>query len=335
MTYERSRAKGQLAFTSRDNLADKLEVTLQDQIGLHENRTIRKLLELTDETTALLADSRSVYGLGKSTHEPNWAVVTIKGHAEWTLSVNDTELIRVTNEHARLPQQVLDKSKFIDVAKRKVDADNPELIWQICQFALESGHGTTIVVSEDPASEVKRLGQEALAIEPKSLDPVDVTRLGQVDGATLLGPDGKCYAFGMILDGRSDSSGDRARGSRFNSALRYQKTSKIGTMVIVISDDGTANIIPALNRQICRQEVEEAVQAFCEASGIEDVSGEEWANRLNRVEKLTFYLNEEQCQRVNNAFEKEMSLRQSLGSAIFGRTPVQPNPEMNESYFID
>ena len=33
--------------------------------------------------------------------------------------------------------------------------------------------------------------------------------------------------------------------------------------------------------------------------------------------------------------KKEMSLRQSLGFAIIVRSPVQPNPEMNESYFID
>ena len=290
LTYERSRAKGQLAFANRGNLTAKLEFTFQDPVGLHKSRTIRKLLELTDESTALLADSRYVYGLGNYTHDPNWALVTVKGHAEWTLGVNDTELVKVKNEHATLPQQVLSKDTFMDVARRKVDADDPELIWHICQCALESGHGTTIVVSKDPVSEVKRLGQEALAIEPVSLDPEAVVRLGRVDGATLLGPDGTCYAFGMILDGRSDSSGDRARGSRFNSALRYQKTSEIGTMVIVISDDGTANIIPALNRQIYRQEAEEAVQAFCEASGIEDVSGEEWANRLNRVEKLTFLL---------------------------------------------
>lgn len=335
LTYERSRAKGQLAFTRRDNLAAKLDVAFQIPIGLHKDRTIRKLLELTDEKTTLLADSRSVYGLGKFTHDPNWAVVTIKGHAEWTLGVNGTELVKVRNEHATLPQPVLSKDIFMDVARRKVNADDPEIIWQICECALESGHGTTIVVSEDPASEVKRLGQEALAIKPVSLDPEEVVRLGRVDGATLLGPDGTCFAFGVILDGDANSSGDRARGSRFNSALRYQKSSKIGTMVIVISDDGIANIIPTLERRIFRQEAEEAVQAFCDCSGEEDVNGEEWAEQLNRVEKLTFYLSDEQCQRVNNAYEREMSLRQSLGIATFGRTPVQRNPEMDECYFID
>lgn len=335
LTYERSRAKGQLAFAIRGNLAAKLDVTFQDPVGLHESRTIRKLLELTDEKTALLADSRYVYGLGKYTHDPIWALVTVKGHAEWTLGVNDTELVRVKNEQATLPHQVLSKDTFVDVAQREVDAGDPELIWQICQCALESGHGTTIVVSKDPESEVKRLGQVALAIEPVPIDPEDVVRLGRVDGATLLGPDGTCYAFGMILDGRSVSYGDRARGSRYNSALRYQRASENGTMVIVISDDGNANIIPTLEPRIYRQEVEEAVQTFFECSGIEDDNGEEWANNLNRVKKLAFYLNEEQCQRVNMAYEKEMSLRQSLGTPIIVRSPLQPNPDMNDSYFID
>ena len=61
-------------------------------------------------------------------------------------------------------------------------------------------------------------------------------------------------------------------------------------MVIVISDDGTVDLIPTLKSRVSRQEVEDAVREFCEYSGIEGNDGEEWARRNRRVEVLSFIL---------------------------------------------
>ena len=334
LTYERSGARGHLVVTGRDNLANKLRVTIQNPVRLGEARIVRKMLELTDEKTALLTDGQAIYGLGECISAPDVARITIEGHAKWSLSINDTALMKVAYEHATLPKQILDKGLFRDVARRKVDAVEVERIWDIFQCALDNGHGTTIVVSEDPVSEIERLGQEALAIKPEYLDHKDVARLGRIDGAIILDPDGRCYAFGAILDGLATSSGDRARGARFNSAVRYQRKSPIGTMVIVISDDGTVDLIPNLMPRVSREEMEDAVRAFCEYSGVEDNDGEEWARRNRRVEELSFYLNEEQCDRVNEAHENEMDSRLASGGIKLSREPLQPNPDMDVSYFL-
>ena len=335
LTYERSGAKGHLVVTDIDNLANKLKVTIQSPVRLGQARSVRKLLELTDDSTALLTDGRAVYGLGECVSAPDVARVVIEGHAKWSLSIDDTALMKVVYEHATLPKQILDKELFCDVAHRTLGAVVVERIWDTFQCALDSDHGTTIVVSEDPVSEIGRLGQEALAIKPEYLDYKDVARLGRIDGAIVLGPDGRCYAFGVILDGLATSSGDRARGARFNSSVRYQRTSKVGTMVIVISDDGTVDLIPSLMPRVPRHEVEDAVSAFCEYSRMQQNDGEEWA-RLNRlVERLSFYLDQEQCDRVNAAYEKEMDARLAAGGTKLMRTRLQPNPDMDESYFED
>lgn len=338
LTYERSGAKGHLAITQQDNLTNKLKVTLESPVNLNETRSMRKLLELTDESTFLLADGASVHGLGECNSSPDVAKITVEGHARWSLSIDDKTLIRVNYEHATLPIQILDKNFFKDIAERTVGVFEIERIWETVQCALGDGHGTTIVVSEDPVSELQRLAQEALPIKPEYLDHKDVARLGRVDGAILLGPDGRCYSFGVILDGLATSSGDRARGARYNSSVRYQQSSqssKVGTMVIVISDDGTVDIIPRLMPRIWREEVEYAVQSFCEYSGIEDNDGEEWARRHDKIEALRFYLNQEQCDRVNGSHEKEMDCRLKAGGIKMGRTGLQPNPGMNDSYFWD
>lgn len=335
LTYERSGAKGQLVVTSVENLANKLKVTIQNPVKLSETRIVRKMLELSDATIALLTDGQAVYGLGECSSAPDVARISIEGHAKWSLNINDRTLIRAAYEHATLPKQILDKDLFRDVASRTVVGVEVERIWDIFQCALDNGHGTTIVVSENPVSEVDRLGQEALSIKPEFLDHRDVARLGFIDGAIVLGPDGRCYAFGVILDGIATSSGDRARGARFNSSIRYQRTSQLGTMVIVISDDGTVDLIPHLKPRISRSVVEDAVRAFCDYSGAEGNEGEEWGTRNERVIELSFYLNQEQCDKINEAYEREMDFRLASGGIKWNREPLQPDPEMNESYFMD
>ena len=334
LTYERSWAKGHLAITHHDNLVGKLKVTLQEPVPLHQARSVRKLLELADGQKYLLVDGSSIHGLGECNSAPDVAKIVVEGHARWSLSIDDTALMRVSSEHATLPKHILDRDYFREIAERTVGAVEVERIWEIFQCALDNEHGTTIVVSTDPVAEIERLGQEALAIKPEYLGHNDVAGLGRVDGAIVLGPDGRCYAFGVILDGMATRSGDRARGARFNSSVRYQQTSEIGTMVIVISDDGTVDLLPALMPRVSRQEVEDAVQAFCEYSEIEENEGEEWAKRYKRIEELRFYLNEEQCERANESHEKEMQRRSEAGFIrVIGNT-LRPHPDMNDSYFL-
>ena len=335
LTYERSDAEGHLVVTRRDNLTNKLRVSLEKTVGLNESRAVRKLLEVTNDYNALLTDGGVIYGLGECISAPDIAKVAIDGHARWSLSIDDTVLMRVAYEHATLPKQILDKKLFRDVAERTVGAINVDRIWDTFQCALDSGHGTTIVVSEEPLCEIGRLGQEALAIKPEYLEHEDVARLGSIDGAIMLGADGKCYAFGVILDGLATSSGDRSRGARFNSSVRYQRTSKLGTMVIVISDDGTVDLVPKLMPRVWRQAVEDAVQAFCEYSALEGNDGEEWARRNRDVERLRFYLNQEQCDRVNEAYEKEMDSRFASDGIKTIRNGLRPHPDMEDSYFWD
>ena len=116
--------------------------------------------------------------------------------------------------------------------------------------------------------------------------------------------------------------------------MRYEQTSCIKTVAIVISDDGTVDLIPPLMPKISRTEVEEAVQSYCDNSGRGDIEDEEWLRLDEQVRELAFYLNPEQCSRVNNAFESEMRIRRMHIETTHHREPLQPDPYMNDSYFI-
>ena len=335
LTYERSGAKGNLIVTGRDNIPNKLGVSFQDQVTLSQTRSVRKILELTDENKGMLTDGFVVFGLGQCNSAPDVAKIDIESNSKWSLSIDGKSVLKVTNEHASLPRPILDREFVSDVAERTAGVVEFERIWEIIQCALESAHGTTIVVTQDPVAETSRLSQQGLAIKPEYLDEMDVVRLGRVDGAILLGPDARCYAFGVILDGLASGKGDRARGARFNSSVRYQQTSSVGTMIIVISDDGTVDVIPNMKPRVWKQAVEDAVRAFCEYSGVDGNDGEEWARRNRQIEGYAFYLNQEQCDRVNEAYEQEMDSRLESGGIKMMRNGLKPDPDMNKSYFLD
>ena len=333
LTYERAGARGNLIVTSEDNIQKWLAVKFKTPVRLSESRAMRKVLQLSDNTMVVLADPERAYGLGASKTAPDVVEVSITGHARWEASVNGDKFIRVTYGKATIPNQLIELEELEDIAERTVGDTNIKLIWDIVQAAQRSGQGTTIVVSKDPQVEADRLGGEGMPIEPDYLEPDTIVRLGSVDGAVIIGPDGRCHAFGVILDGVASESGDRARGARFNSAVRYQNADTAGSMIIVISDDGTIDLLPQLMPRVQRDEIKQAVDAFCNHCDSTLIDGEEFAKLYKKVERLAFYLNDEQCLRVNEKHEQEMDRRfASGGMRVLGRG-LCPNPRMDESYF--
>ena len=334
LSYERGGAKGHLVIAPYEKASDRLRVRFQQRVPLRRARSMRKLLELSDDSISVLADLEGAYGLGSRASVPDVVEISITGHAEWELSVDGSALMRVTYGKAALPRPLLNYDDFSDTAERILGTIELNRIWAIVQQAQTSGHGTALVVSGDPKGEAARLGGEAVSVDPTLLEPAEVVRLGRVDGAVLLGPDGRCYAFGVILDGMASGQGDPARGSRFNSAVRYQNTTSAGSIVIVISDDGTVDLIPRLRPRMRREYVEEAVRAFRACCEAEYVDGVEFSRAYKLVKSFAFYLEDEQCRVVNEHYEIEMNRRFEAGGTRIIPTPLEPHLDMDESYFL-
>ena len=333
--YERAEAAGRLLIARHDVIARAVQVRFERPIPLRQARIMRKLLELSDDSTCVLTDGRSAYGLGRSDRARDALEIAVRSHATWELIVDGSAYVKVSYGRATLPRPLIDFAKFADTAARTVGRIDTDRIWRIIQAAQVSGHGTTLVVSGDAARETERLGAHAIPIEPETLDPADVVRLGRVDGAIILGPDGRCHALGVILDGTASGHGDAARGSRFNSAVRYQTTMAPRSLLVVISDDGTMDLIPQLRPRIRREHVEAAVAAFCATSEREPIDREAFVHTHQRVKALAFYLDEAQCRRVNECYETERCRRSESAGDRFSEAPLQPHPDMDTSYFVE
>ena len=66
--------------------------------------------------------------------------------------------------------------------------------------------------------------------------------LAKVDGALHIGQDLNLHAFACLLDGRSIPGEDRARGARYNSALRFTCEHQ-NILVVVVSSDRPISVI--------------------------------------------------------------------------------------------
>jgi len=333
--YERTEAMGRLVIANHEVIAREARVRFERPISLRHARTMRKLLELSDASTSILTDGRAAYGLGPSVRAPDVLQVAVGGHATWELIVDGSAWVKVSYGRATLPRPLVDFATFADTAARTVGHIDIDRTWAIIQAAQVAGHGTTVVVSSDPVGETARLGADAIPIEPALLGPADVVRLARVDGAIVLGPDGRCHALGVILDGTGAGRGDAARGSRFNSAVRYQTTMAPKSLLIVISDDGTVDLIPQLRPRVTREHVEAAVAAFCASCEKEPLDGEEFVRTHHRVKAVGFYLDEAQCRRVNDCYETQMRRRFEEAGVSFSEPPLHPHPDMDESYFLE
>jgi DNA integrity scanning protein DisA with diadenylate cyclase activity len=83
------------------------------------------------------------------------------------------------------------------------------------------------------------------------LHPLDLTNqenydlaksLSKVDGALHIGADIKLYGFACLLEGSYVPGENRARGARFNSALRFTAEHE-NIIVIVVSSDTPVSVM--------------------------------------------------------------------------------------------
>lgn len=119
-----------------------------------------------------------------------------------------------------------------------------------------------------------------------------------------------------------------ARGSRYNSALRYVNSAGARRLAVVISDDRTIDIVPLLKPQIQKSEIEKHIVELESAPADAYHSAQNWLNEHR------FYLNEEQCVRINRALERLDSLPKEVREIRYITSRFQANPDLDDSYLL-
>jgi hypothetical protein len=341
--YERRVGVGSLLLAdARSEHVDR-SVTLRAPVPISETRTLRKLLETSSRHgESLLTDGSVVYGLGRQRADypsPSESVfqLLVIGDGTWELHHASVPLATVQFGAPRLPEQRLRRQRLDDIAGRVFREWDSDVLWALATAAADAEHGTMLVISERAAEEAARLGSQALTIEPTRLDDNLVRQRTGIDGAVLVDPSGCCHAIGVILDGTATGEGDRSRGARYNSAVKYLASAgDTPTVILLVSEDGMINLLPDLRPRMRRADLDAMLAELREAAAIEPVHPEKFYRAYRRVEAAAFYLSPAQIEEVNAQRDDHWERRMAEGANIrVIEAPLRPDPEMTDEYLID
>jgi hypothetical protein len=340
-TYEGAKTKGKMRVVAHDHEGLVTEVKFLKAVEVKETRAARKMVEMANREVDLLCSGYQIYGLGsvrENYDERDGEIYTVvfSGNHGWTLEHRGKILMKVQYGQPSLHGERFDPEVFSDhverIFKARTEVDVGRLLG-IARAAADQQHGTMIVISSDAESEAARLAKQSTTIEPVVLTPANLLALTAIDGAVLIDPAGKCYAVGVILDGMASEEGTPARGARYNSAVRYvyTNTGARQCLALVVSEDGTIDLVPKLEPKIRRSELEGYVGRLRAVKDSETVNTREYLRVMRWISAHKFYLLPETCREVNelkNAISSHPNVSVSWHD-------FEPNPKMNESYFLD
>ena len=304
---------------------------------IHEPRWTRKVLQLAGPHAALIADHEYVYGLGRlsSDYDPDdQKVFTVDflDHYNWELRCGDLVLLRSLYGEPTLPSEIVEEDAFTSTIARlfpKSTEDDRLRIWGLFNAAAKQRIGSMIVVAEDAESEAARLASQGTGVQPVQMSIEMLRQVSSIDGSILLDPHGYCHAIGVILDGAASEQCTPSRGSRYNSAVRYVNTGKARRLAIIVSDDRTVDVFPAVRPRQSRREIAAHIAA------LEVATHNNYYAPLNWLEARRFYLNEVECAIVNSAVDRLDNRGCEVGQIRFRRFAFEADPEFYESYLVD
>ncbi len=346
LRYEGAEGIGVMLLSRRGHPNIDIMLSLVEPVQIHDYRAVRKLLEMTSSDVCLLSDSGFIYGLGKTTgiyDQRNEDLFTVRftKHYSWKLFHAEHLMMQVNYGQPELPRMRINKDKFETDVKRIFKQIHPRelaYLWDLIIEASEQKHGTMVVVSSGAEIEANRLQNQATVIEPIKLTRQVMRSITAIDGAVLIDATSNCYAIGVILDGLASKKGTSARGARYNSAIRYVETSKYPCIAIVISEDGTIDLIPDLKPQISRSAVLKEIEELRKLNDEKNFDFKKFNETMSWLKDHQFYLSPEMCFTINSLrHEIENVMDKAVESATIRIVYAElvPNEEMNETYFLE
>lgn len=337
LMYEGAEGTGRMLLAKPGGGAVDVLLEMAEPVPFREPRWSRKILQMASSETALIADCEKILGLGTIADgiDP-WAsqnVFEIKflDHYHWRLSCGDEVLLISRYGAPFLPQEAFPRDRLIDTYQRLFPAtgiNDLTTFLDVFDIAISQKHGSMVVVAEDAESEAERLNGQGTKIQPTKLTPELFRRVSGIDGTIIVDPNCICHAIGVILDGPARPECTPSRGSRYNSGIRYVGATDVPRLAVVVSDDRTVDVIPILRPRISRKTLAVAIEA------LEKASLDDYHKPRLWLDENRFYLNDQECKRVNSALDRIESLPKEVGRLVILTERFEPNPAMQDSYFL-
>ncbi len=219
-----------------------------EQPQLADIKHVRKLLQAVEESgRALVSDGQRIVGIALGAMPGSYLAAQFNGthgflwlRSSLICSFADGQFLS-SNLRANLVQ--LEEL----LLETDMDMNDQHSLLQIISLLVnrvrDRKHGCTLIIDTS---------KELLTISGQHLeDPMDLQdssqlklacSLAKIDGALHIGRDLKLHGFACLMDGRTAPGENRARGARFNSALRFTVEHE-DILVVVVSADRPVSII--------------------------------------------------------------------------------------------
>lgn len=248
---EGASAVGEIAFVEPDEIYNMNFLALFPDLErplLTNHKHVRKLLQSVENSSrTLVSDGETIWGIAtglppdssivaqfRGTHGFLWLNglrICSFGDGAFNASTRQADLVELEE---KLLETVLSLSEQHSLMK---------IIARLVASAARRRHGATLVLDfTEEGLEIP--GQHLVhSLDLKHEQFIKLAMsFSKVDGALHIGKDLKLHGFGCLLDGLSVPGENRARGARYNSALRFSAAHD-DIIVVAVSSDRPVSIL--------------------------------------------------------------------------------------------
>lgn len=253
MPYERRPCHGKIVLFAEetfDKIKDVKVILKNAYIELNSKKIfdVRKMLEVCQENTYLVAgkkrkqEARESFLLGYIDTEDikTGIVLKFEGDSNWKISINKEDILLYNRDRYSISKEDYFK-KYLTMLGR-IEGLNIKNIEKILKILDKATHGALMIIADDARRESERLCKEfnrGIWLEDFSLEEdknLEMIRgMASVDGAMMVDFNGKCIAYGVIVEGEAKIPGETERGSRYNASMNYIHNEN--RIAIIVSED--------------------------------------------------------------------------------------------------
>lgn len=232
----------------RDDIHFLILFQEEERPQLGNFKHVRKLLLTVEQTEyKLVSDGKAILGIMRAPRPEFSLTADFRGRHGF-LRVNEQRICSFSEGsfHSTTYQ-----AKLVELEEVLLDCPLShserssifKVATSLVHCAQKQEHGCTLVIDLNRPP-VKISGQTLTKfLDLKQPDHLELAKsLSRLDGALHIGADCSLYGFACLLDGRAIAGEDRARGARYNSALRFTAEHD-GLIGVVVSVDRPVSII--------------------------------------------------------------------------------------------
>jgi hypothetical protein len=242
---------GELSFIDAKSLAE-IEFVAKfpemEQPHLENFKHVRKLLlSVENSNRRLVSDGKTILGIAGEQLPAFCLIADFRGRHGF-LRVNDETICSFSDGRFKSGTH---QANLVHVEEALLESNLDsetgsslfKIVTSIVHCAESNEHGCTLVIdlNEQPVEISGQKLEKHIDLRlPRNLELAK--SLAKVDGALHIGADICLHGFACLLDGRTIPGEDRARGARYNSALRFASEHN-NIIVVVVSSDRPCSTI--------------------------------------------------------------------------------------------